>query len=156
MIELLQRLVSMVPESKRDEAHLAVGEWLILHGNHQEIWQRMMELSGLPADTPMPAPAPWYRRLSQTFRAQQRRAQKLITFAESIERELTPAPAGETEREARVRVLTDALERCRMFDRAGLKLKTPDGRDDTTNLRHQLERMLTDARIAVRAERGDW
>lgn len=135
--QLIRKLASMIPSERLDDAHLAIGECLV-------------------DSAPKPKPVQWYKRHSMSFKAQRRRAQKLISFVESVDRELTPTPAGETEREARVRILTDALERCRMFDRAGLKLKTLDGHDSTYNLQRQLERMLTDARIDVRAERGDW
>lgn len=81
----------------------------------------------------------------------------LLKFIASVDRPLSAAPAGETNNEARVRLLSDVRTRCRLFDAAGLRIETENGRDTAHgHLLPWLEAELADARRDVKFERGDF
>lgn len=127
---LLRALVNLVPAERRDEAFALVGRWLADNAPYRG--RRRGRSSGI------------------------RKAGALTKLCKFTDAPLSEAPDGETEAEARVRIINDTIERCRLFDRAGMKFKTVDGWDDATMLRRGLERDLIDARIDVRSERGDY
>jgi hypothetical protein len=127
LVSMLRKLVELVPPERQDAAHHLVGSWL--------------------ADNATP------RRRRGRKRGN---AAALVKLCTSIEAPLSTAPAGETAAEARVRIIGDTIKRCKMFDAAGMRFKTPNGWDDTKMMQYGLERDLADARRDVRFERGDY
>jgi hypothetical protein len=79
----------------------------------------------------------------------------LDLFASTIGRTISCTPADETSTQRRVRALEDTLKRCQLFDAAGLRIQTSDGRETAQeHLQPWLESELTEARRVERFERG--
>ena len=131
LVSTFRKLVALVAPDRQDEAYALVGGWM--------------------ADN---VPYRGLRRRGR--RSGPRKATALVKLCTSIEAPLSKSPDGETEAEARVRIIGDTIKRCKMFDAAGMRFKTPDGWDDTEMMQYGLERDLTEARHDVRFERGDY
>lgn len=77
-------------------------------------------------------------------------------FLMYVEGSIAPTPLRETECEARVRVFTDMLTRCKLAEVAGLRFKTANGWDDIWEIRQLVETRLADAIRDLKFERGDF
>lgn len=128
---LLRALVSLIPPERKDAAFHLCGSWLVDN-------------------------MPRRRRRKRRSGSGARKASAIVKFHKFMEAPLSEPSAGESEAEARVRIIGDAIARCQMFDATGLRFKTERGRDDSWTMQRHLEAMLLDARRDVKFARGDY
>ena len=72
-----------------------------------------------------------------------------------MDRPLRSTPEHETAREQRVRLFEEAIERCKVMEKAGLLIETCNGYDQPQWTRQWFERLLMFARQDLRFKRGD-
>jgi hypothetical protein len=89
-------------------------------------------------------------------KSEMKRCEAFAKFVKYVDRAIAPVPEHETECEARVRVLKDLLERCRLAETIGLRFKTANGWDDVWEIRQLTELRLAEAIRDLRFERGEY